>query len=133
MEALSTGHQNEFEQKILERLRNDIRELLPEAALRRLVERAVDETFFKERRIDRGYGNVDVKPSWFVEEIAKTAKPLVQAAVDRFVDERHDLIQQAIDRFVTEQQLTIQLSTRLASMLNDTFGSALNRARDGRF
>jgi hypothetical protein len=124
----------EFEQKILERLRNDIRELLPEDALKKLVERAVDETFFKERRIEGRYGGMErIDPGWFVTEVTKSAEPMIREAVEQFVADRRDVIQQAIDKFLTNEQLSIQIATRLASMLNDTFNSAINRMSNGRY
>ena len=42
---------DQFQAKVVERLRDDIRDLLPEEVLKELVTRAVEHEFFKPREI----------------------------------------------------------------------------------
>lgn len=112
-----------FHRTIVERLRKDISDLLPESALAGLVEQAVRETFFQPIRLPRQYGADEVRPSWFVAEVTKAAEPLLRQAVAEFVAQRQDVIQQAIDTFLSHERVTVLLVERLASM----FESSVNR------
>jgi len=122
----------EFQKKVVERLRDDIRDLLPDAVLQQLVTRAVEEEFFKERRVPRPYGADDLKASWFVEAIAKEAAPLVAKAVAGFIAERAELVDRAIHTFLTDEALTILIAARLTDKLDLALTAVVNQMRQAR-
>lgn len=96
-----------FQQNIIDKLRADIGAMLPDAALDELVKRAVDETFFKERRIPQSYGRDEIKSSWFVSEIAKQAKPVLDTIIREWVKENEDVLKEAVSKFLDEQNLLL--------------------------
>lgn len=111
-EAIATNDQamREFQEKLIEKLRTDIAGMLPDAVLAQMVQKAIEEQFFKPRKMSSGSGysaTVIDAPSWFVEEAAKEAKPLIALLVKESVDERKEEITKAIKEYLEPQNLTI--------------------------
>ena len=127
--ARVTKPMDDFQAQVISRLRDDIRDLLPEAALAELVKRAVDETFFQERKTDRGYGSYTTRPSWFVEEVTRAAQPMLERAVRDFIASREDVIKQAIDKFLTQERLSVLMAGRLSELLSEQFERFLEHHR----
>lgn len=108
----------EFQDRVKEKLKADIGAMLPEEVLAKLTERAVDEQFFKERRIPQRFGSDEIKPSWFVEEVAKLAEPIIRDEIQRFIDARTGDIEAAIKQYMSEQNLTLTASSMIASQMS---------------
>lgn len=113
----------EFQDKVTEKLRDNIRDMLPQDVLDTLVNRAVDETFFKDRVITGRYGNDDRKPSWFVEQVTRSAQGYIEAEVNKFIDERKDVIDKALSEFLSENKLTVAFATILAGKIENSMMS----------
>lgn len=122
--AVTTDPMADFQNKLRERIRNDIRELLPEDAIQSLVKRAIDEEFFKDRIVDDRsyYGGTRKAPSLFVEEVVKAAKPLITEAIDRFIKEHPDCIEKVMRDYVNENALAIATTVQMTSMLSTMVG-----------
>jgi hypothetical protein len=116
--AVKTDPMTAFQEQLRERVRNDIRDLLPEDAVAGLVKQAVDAEFFKARRIDEGYGRWSEKPSWFVEEVVKAAKPIIEAAVQKTVADNPAVVEKAIKEYLDENRLTVAVASRLDAVLS---------------
>ena len=97
----------EFQEKIVAKVREDIAKMLPKEAIEQLVQRAVDEAFFKDREHKDGYGHVSREPSYFVEAIAEAAEPLMKASIERFIIARSDIIDKALEKFLDEKSLMV--------------------------
>ena len=110
----------DFQAKLQERVRNDIRDLLPEDAVAALVQKAIEQEFFKPRQVPTGRWTGDTKegPSWFVQEIASAAKPIMEQAVAKFLEEHRDVIDKAVADFLDRQNLAFTIGTQLTSGLN---------------
>lgn len=118
--ATNDQHMREFQEKVVAKLRADIGEMLPDAALAGLVEKAIQEQFFTKRTTGMDYAGrpTDQKPSWFVEEVAKMAEPQIRAYVQGWLDENKETIKKAVDEFLGEQNL---LMITFAAMRSSTF------------
>ena len=111
-----------FQDKVVKKLRTDIGEMLPDDALAKLAQRAVDEHFFKERANKDSYGHVrEREPSWFVEEVAKIADPLIKKAVAQWVADHEDQIEKAVVDYLSEQNLTLVAVAAMQAATMDQF------------
>lgn len=107
-----------FRQRVLEKLRADIGSMLPDSALDGLVQQAVKDQFFAERKTMDSYGRVqETKPGWFVEEVAKLAKPIVDKHVQHWVADNRNILEDAIKKFLADQNL---LLLAMATMQHQT-------------
>jgi hypothetical protein len=95
-----------FQERVSEKIRKDIGEMLPEDVVKALFDKAVDETFFKPRTISSGYDRKEL-PSWFIEEITKAGKPILEKAIVDYVETHKEVIQTAISQFLTAQNITL--------------------------
>jgi hypothetical protein len=101
---------DEFQARVVEKLRADIGAMLPDDALAGLVQRAIEEQFFKKRKVQEGssYHRTEREiPSWFVEEAAKIATPLIETLVREYVANNKDQIKAAINEFLQSQHLLL--------------------------
>lgn len=111
----------DFRHRVKEKLKADIGEMMPDAALNELVRRAVDETFFQPRVVKDSYGRIESsKPGWFVEEVTKVASPMLAAAVNKYVNDNEETIKKAIVEFTTQQNLMLlTIAAMRSGMLQD--------------
>lgn len=118
--AIKTDPMAEFQDKLRARVREDIRDLLPEGAVSALVQKAVEDEFFKPRIIVvQGYGSRDREaPSWFVEEVVKAAEPIIKAAVEKCIADHPAAVQKAIDDFLGPNMLAVVATQHMTSMLS---------------
>lgn len=121
-----------FQEKVVDKLRGDIGEMLPDNALNKLVERAVEEQFFKpvSVKIQGNFGSrtTEEKPSWFMREVTEQVKPLIEKAAAVYVEEHKDEIQAGIDKFISEQNLTILTMGLLLRQNDFTVQNAIGNA-----
>ena len=96
-----------FQDKVVEKVRMDIGEMLPDDALAKLVQRAVDEQFFKDRVVNDGSFHKKTGPSWFVQEVAKVADPIIKEHVEKYVADNADTIEEAVKMYLSDANLTL--------------------------
>lgn len=116
----------EFKEKLIAQVRDNIRDLLPQEAVQKLIDEAVRQTFFESRPIsnpNRPYNPI-VKPSWFVEAVAKEATPILEMAVKAYVAENKPIIDQALKEFLSGQNLTLLAVGGLAEQLREEMNMA---------
>ena len=71
-----------FEEKIKERLKRDIGDLIPDEMLTTLIEKSINQIFHEPRIKKNDWGSVlESKPSWFQE----TVENLLQKEVNRLI------------------------------------------------
>ena len=79
--------QQTFEQKLEERIRQDIGELMPDEALAEVVQRAIEKSFFEEREVDDGHYRHKTVIPWLVRLANNQLKARVDQQVEKwFVD-----------------------------------------------
>lgn len=76
--------QQKFEDKLRERLRADIGDLIPDEVLKELVDKTIQKGFFEQRR--------DGKGSWFEEEVRKLLQSRIQEIIQRYMKDNRDAI-----------------------------------------
>lgn len=114
--AIKTDPMAEFQAKLQQRVRDDIRELLPEDAVAGLVKKAVEDVFFTPRIIKDpdGWSSRDRQgPSWFVEAVTKAAEPIIRDAVAKCVASHPDAIEKVIKEFLDTNKLAVIATTHL--------------------
>jgi hypothetical protein len=109
----------DFKVKLQERVRNDIRDLLPEDAVAALVQKAIEDEFFKPRKVDTGgyNGRTEERPSWFVSEVIKAAEPMMRQAVSDAIAAHPDMIDKVVRAWADTNKLTIMATDRMTGML----------------
>ena len=119
--AIPSDPMKEFREKVAKKLREDIGSMLPDAALTDMVQRAVEEQFFKTRTVKEQWGPDKIIPSWFVEEVAKSAEPIIRELVQLYVKTHQDTIKQAIDEFLDEKYIAFVAFAALRSSTSEDF------------
>jgi hypothetical protein len=130
--AVKTDPMADFQAKLQQRVREDIRDLLPEDAVAKLVQQAVEKEFFQPRRVDEGYGRSSEAPSWFVQEVVKAATPIIRAAVDKCIADNPAAVEKAIADFLGPNRLTILTTDHLTGMLSSAIISLQEQMRMSR-
>lgn len=121
-----------FQDRIKERVRNDIRDMLPDEAVAELVRRAVEEEFFRPRKVEveRGFSSrTEVHPSWFVEEVVKAATPIIKQAVVQAVADRPEVIEKVIGDFLDQNKLAAFVTAHLTDVLSGALFSFSDQVR----
>jgi len=109
----------EFRTKLGEKVRADIANLLPEPVIAQLVEEAVKESFFEPQKVTTASGYTRTEPSWFNQAVAEAAKPMMEAAVEKFVKENQAKMQEQIDLYVSDQNLTLLAAAAIGQQMNN--------------
>lgn len=81
--------QKQFEDKVTDRLKSDIGELIPDEALSELVQRAMQTMFFEPKKTTngQGYRSKTVRgPSFFEAEVLHQVKPLLEREIKTWVN-----------------------------------------------
>lgn len=122
-ELATTDALQNFQDKIAEKLRNDIGALLPDDALSKLIERAVEENFFKERLVKTGdyHGTTKKEPSWFVQAVREMTEAMVREHVQYWCAANEDAIKEKVDEFLSREALAMVSSITTARMVRAEF------------
>lgn len=112
----------DFQTSMFERIRDQMGDLLTEEDMRRLIEQAVQKAFFEERIERKIYGSDVRHPAAFVEMVRDASKPMIQAAVDKWVAENKDKLAEKIDAIVRDGVAGV-----LVSHINSRFQEPLSR------
>lgn len=126
LEANSKKPFEEFKENLSNKIKNDIGSMLPEAVVTNLIEKAVHESFFKERQVNVGSSwssRYETRPSWFVEEVAKAVEPMMREQVNLYIEKHKNEIENEIKKYIEQQNLALiaagQVSSRVsADMMN---------------
>ena len=100
-----------FQERMFQRVRESLGELLTEEEARALVDRAINEALFK-RTIERerGYHGREVeKPSMFELMVVKESEPMIREAIEKWISENSEEVNKLI-REIIEQGITGILS-----------------------
>ena len=104
---VSDDPMRDFQDRVIEKLRADFGEMLPNEVVEGLVQRAIDEQFFKPRRVPQRYGQDEQVPSWFVEEVTKLGAPILRKMLADHMKKHEPEIKKAIEEFISTQSLTL--------------------------
>lgn len=93
--------QETFEQKLMERIRASIGELMTDADLKNLVERGMDKALFEPQRIKGRYGDFETRPPFVQTVVAELLKEQMRVAVAKWVEEHPDQVAASVEKAVT--------------------------------
>lgn len=116
--------QQSFQEKMKERITKDLGDLIPDEMLQELVNKALEEAFFKPRkvRVKSGYSEkYESMPSWFEDYVGELLKPMMQKAVDDWIAKPETL-----ERIIEEIQPFVERSTDQVIM--SALSNALSKA-----
>ena len=99
--AQSHAAQQNFQERMINRIREDIGQLMTDEELSKLVERAMEEIFFKPEVEKRGFHET-TKPPWLHNFVKELLEKKVEAAVGKYVDEHEDEVRQALKEVMQE-------------------------------
>ena len=103
-----------FQERVKNRLRDDIGELLPDEALAEMVQRVVEEEFFKKRtdRVGPTYSAKTIeKPTWFQELVVEAAKPVIEAKILQFLSDNRAEIDRQIKETIERGAMSLAVYT----------------------
>lgn len=103
----------EFQERLREKLKDDIGSLIPPAALQEVVETAVKEAFFGSQK--DSYGRTT--DSWLHTELKKVLEPTIKEEVRAVVAKNKDEINEMISKHIEANQLSLMLSMAVADSI----------------
>ncbi len=92
----------DFQDKLIERVRNDIGELLPDEVLQQVVAKAFEKAFFEERRTTDNYNRTETKEPLLVETVRKAAAEAMKAATHEWLAENPEIMEKMIEQQLKE-------------------------------
>ena len=96
--------QEAFQDKLCQRLRADIGDLLPDEALKKLVDETIQRTFFTKAKGE--YGRTE--DSWFEKEVKSLMKPLLEAQIQDYMKaSQQKIIKQCVETMTEQAPLII--------------------------
>ena len=88
--------QEAFQQKLADKLRDDIGSLIPDEVLAEMVKKAMQEMFFTSRKESDGYGRTNYYPSWFEKAVEELLRDRMRQEIDSYMKKNGEaLIEQA--------------------------------------
>lgn len=88
--ASSLTENKAFAERIFERIKDGLGDLMTDAELKVLLHRAIEEAFFTPRTENYGYSNTRQIPSYFVEMTRDLLKGQVQALINEYFEANRD-------------------------------------------
>lgn len=92
----------DFQTRMFERIRGQLGDMMTDDDLKRIVEAAVQKSFFEGRIERRQYGNDVHHPPLFVELVAKEVRPAVERAAADWVEANKEQVIAAIKGAISE-------------------------------
>ena len=108
--------QQAFQEKILDRMREDIGDMMPKEALAEMIQQAAQKVFFEPRVDNSGY-HTKTLPSWFEVEVGKLLTAEVTKAVQDYIEK---------DRANLERTVKSVLSDTLPDILSKIITSGVS-------
>jgi hypothetical protein len=89
-----------FQQRMFERIRESMGELLSEDDLKELLERTIEKSFFEERIVPSSshyYDRDKKKPSLFQELVTEQVQPMMEKAITAWLQDNSEQVTTTID------------------------------------
>ncbi len=89
-----------FEDKMRDRIRDGIGDLITDDELNKLIQRGIEETFFKKKTIKKGYDTIEGK-SFIEEMLLESLQPRMRSSIDEWVKSNSDLVAKSVEAVIT--------------------------------
>ena len=99
-----------FQERMFDRIRDQMGDLMTQDELKKIVETAVDKAFFESSVIKHGYGREEIKPPIFVAMIEKELKDQVAMLAKGWLTENSDKVNQIINDAIAKGMFGIMTS-----------------------
>ena len=97
-----------FQQRMFERIRESMGELLSEEDLKELLEKAIEKSFFEERIVQSSsyFGGNQKKPSLFQELVTEQVQPMMEKAITAWLQDNSEQVTSTIDAVLKDGLLS---------------------------
>ena len=97
-----------FQQRMFERIRESMGELLSEGDLKELLEKAIEKSFFEERIVQSSsyYSGNQKKPSLFQELVTEQIQPMMEKAITAWLQDNSEQVTSTIDAVLKDGLLS---------------------------
>lgn len=85
-----------FQERMYERIKESLGELLSEEEAKALVDKAIEESLFKPRVVQTHSYRTETKESLFVEMVKEAVQPLVAQAIKEWLADNSDGVEEVI-------------------------------------
>lgn len=85
-----------FQERMTERLREDVGKLIPDEKLAEMVEQAMQSMFFTKRVERNSWGRETAHPSWWEDEVEKSMRERVHKFTQTYLEERSEDLEKVI-------------------------------------
>jgi hypothetical protein len=85
-----------FAERIFDRIKDGLGDLMTDDELKILLDRAVHEAFFKERTVPNGHYGTKQEPAYFVQMTRDLLQKEVQAQVAEYIEVNRDAIKEKV-------------------------------------
>ena len=111
-----------FEERMRDRIREGIGDLLSEEEVKKLIDRGMEEVFLKPQSIPntRGFGDPTIKPCILHEIVKEQLQPIVADCVKEYLADHKSEVEETI-----KTSLTNGVGTCLVQSINDIFSGAM--------
>lgn len=109
--------QKAFEEKVKDRLREDIGTLIPDEVLAEMVQKAIKEIFFSSKGES---WQSTYEPSWFKKEIDSLMRSKINAYVEEAIEKQRTLIEKLSVEIISEQMPYLIVSTFMDILCHTT-------------
>lgn len=110
-----------FEDKLKDRIRDSIGDLLSEDDLKKLVERGMEDVFFKGKEERDSWGRVTKEHPPLIHQMVKDhLEPIVREEVKLYIDENREVVEEVISK-----TLEAGVGTLMIKCMNDMFSNQL--------
>jgi hypothetical protein len=111
-----------FQEKLKDKIRDDIASMLPDEVISEMAQRVVNEEFFTKRQVKMSAYGYDTKevPSAFQEAVLAASKPLIDAEVKKTLAANAERIAAQFDKVIADGilQMTLRaLDEKLSNVL----------------
>ncbi len=109
-----------FEERVKDRLKDDIADLMPDEVLTSLIERSIQEMFFEDRTVKDGSYHTRTEKSWFNKAVETAIANRLEDGISRYISEHSTEINQKINEAVAAAvpQAIADLGFGLSELLN---------------
>jgi hypothetical protein len=110
-----------FQEKMQDRIRDSIGDLLSDEDLKKLIERGMEDVFFKGKVVQEPWGRVTSEQLPLIHRMVKEhIEPIVREEVAKYIDNNRELVVNTI-----KQTLEVGAGMLLVKAMNQTFQNSL--------
>ena len=91
-----------FQERMFEKVRDQMGDLLTETELKQIVDQAVNKAFFEPRKVSSGGYREEIKPAVFVEMMENELRTHVREALDKWMASNKEIVAQTIEKVIQE-------------------------------